>query len=61
MSGLTPKRGAAVYFAPAGSEIIGHTQDGVPVTADENGAGEMQRLGTVVSFNGYTFDGPPDG
>lgn len=61
MTDLTPKPGAAVYIAPAGSEIIGIAPDGVPIAADENGAGKMQRLGTVVSFDSYTFDGPPDG
>lgn len=51
-----PRPGAAVYLAPAGSEIIGFAANGVPVAADENGAGAMQRLGTFVGF------GPvPDG
>jgi hypothetical protein len=61
MTDLTPKPGAAVYIAPAGSELIGRAPDGTPIAADENGVGKMQRLGTVVSFDGYTFDGPPDG
>lgn len=42
-----------IFLAPAGSEVIGFSADGVPVAADQRGAGEMIEITAITRF-GFT-------
>ena len=46
-----------LFIGPAGSELIGSTNDGTPVVADENGAGAMREITRFVNVDPWPFMG----